>query len=171
MPDPYAHPQDAATGATDAADWNDAGGFAFHEDSINERDYVLAGLTFSVNLTTNTLNIAGGKAKLYQPQTQTNDHSNDGGPPAKVLEHALFTVQADSSGDIGLPDNDISHVFIGLNQSENDDYLYQVNTDNTPPSEPYLKLGTVDTSKQTADEAITHLNRAPPGEFRELMVR
>jgi hypothetical protein len=167
MSDEIVYPQDPATGVTDGSDWDDAGGFAFHEDSLNERDYVVAGLEFTVNWSTNTLNVSEGKAKLYQAQTKTNDHSGDGGPAPKMLKHAVFTVQPDNSGDLSLSDNATNHVFIGLNQQENDDYIWQVNTDNTPPSEPYLKLGTVD----TGTELIKELNRAPAGRFRELRVK
>lgn len=167
MADPIVYPQDEATGATDGADWDDAAGFAFHEDSINERDYVVGGLEFNVNWSTNTLNVTDGKAKIYQSEAQTNDHSGDGGPGPKVLKHTVFTIQPDSSGDLTLTAGATNHVYLGVNQQENDDYVWQVNTDETPPSEPYLKLGEVDTANST----ITELNRAPAGTFRELTVK
>lgn len=166
----YGFPQDEATGATNEADWDDAAGFAFHEDSPNERDYVVAGLTFDVNWATNTLNISGGKAKFYQQSAQTADHTNDGGPPAKAVEHTTFAFQFPPSGDIGLASNDVTHVFVGINQNENDDYIWQTNTDNTPPSEPQLKLGSIDTAIGN-DDGIDYVNRAPAGEFRELTVK
>ena len=168
MADPHVFPQDSGTGVTDEADWDDAASFAWHEDSPNERDYVVSGLEFTVNEQTNTLNISAGKAKLYQAQAETNDHTGDGGSPAKVLLHTLFTVQPDPSGDISLSDGAVNHVYLGLNQQENDGYVWQQNTDQTPPPDPYLKLGEVDMT--TSPPIIKEMNRAPTGRFRELTI-
>lgn len=160
-------PQDQATGLSDTADWDDAGAFAHHRDSINDRDYVVSGLEPTVDWATGTLNISAGVAQIWQSEVETNDHSGDGGPTPKVLQGALFTVDTDPSGDLGLTDGATNHVFLGVNQQQNNDYIWQVNTDNTAPPEPFLKLFTIDMNAESVDK----LNRAPTGTFRELTVK
>lgn len=165
--DTHSFPQDEGTGLDDTVDWDDAAGFAQLAHDINTVDYVVDGFTFDVNWSTDTLNVAGGVARLYQSQAQTNDHTADGGDPSKALLHTVFTVQAEPSGDIGLAANDTTYVYIGLDQQSNNNVIWQTNTDETPPSEPYLRLGYVDTDTET----IAEENRRPAGEFRSLVVK
>lgn len=164
---PSVFPQDEATGIAETVDWDDAGAFAQLAYDLNTIDYVLDGYEFTPDYTNNILNIAGGVARVSQPTVQTGDHAEDGGPSAKVLRLAAFVAQGDASGDISLAANAVNHVYLAVDQSTNDAIYYRVNTDQTVPEEPSLKLGTVDTSANT----YSYVNRLPSAQFSSLEIR
>lgn len=166
MPDEHAFPQDWATGLQETVDWNDAGSFANLADHPNNRSYVAEGLTFDVDWANDIFQLAEGRAYLHQSTTGTNDHREDNGPDEKELEGGLFVGQRGPSGDLTLTADATNHVFMGIDQSENDLVEYHVNTTDTAPPAPYLKLGTID----TANDTYVELNRAPTVTTRRLRV-
>lgn len=160
------YPQDTGTGLDETVDFNNAAEFAQLAHDINGVDYVVDGLSFTVDYTNNILNISEGVAKLYQSSAETPDHSADGGEGPKTIAHTVFVAQLDASGDLTLTDSATNHVFIGIDQNTQNRTIYQINTTDSPPAEPYLKLGTVDTVTDTH----TEMNRAPAGTFRRLVI-
>lgn len=164
MTDDHAWPQDWGTGLDDQVDWVDAGALAHLLDHPDQRGYVAEGFEFSVDYTNGLLNIDAGKAFLHESTTSTNDHREDDGPAPKELLGAIFVVQTGVSGDLTLTDGDVNYVYIGLDQTINendpdvgsDAIQYYINTTQSPPPEPYLLIGTVDTANNTKQE----LNRA-----------
>lgn len=172
MTDQHSWPQDWGTGLDGQVDWVDAAHIAHLIDHPNLRG-VAEGFKFTVDHTDNILNIGAGNAYLRESETETNDHRGDDGPAPKVLEGGLFKVQAGVSGDLGLVDNEVNYVYLGLDQSLNEDDSdtgspigWFVNTTQTPPPEPYLRLGRVDTF---TDEVFEE-NRAPTTESRRVRV-
>ena len=164
-------PQDSGTGLSDTVDWDDAGGFAHLVHNPNATDYVERGFTFEVNWSTNTLNITEGVAMVSAETTQTNDHTDKGGEAAKVLQGASFKVQRGPTGDIALTSNAVNHVFIGVDQTSQNRVLSVVNTSETPPSPPFLKLGAVDTGGANSDvDDITYANRVPAAHHSHLLI-
>ena len=165
--DQLVNPQDYGTGLTSDRDWIDAAIDAHLACSINAVDYIYpGGCALTVNQDTDTLNISEGWGKFYQSQSETNDHSADGGPEPFVVEHTSFTARIPRSGDIGLTSNAKTHIYWGLDQSSNNNGDWKINTDDTPPSEPYIKLGWVDTT----DYTVKPLNRLPMLGGRSLTV-
>lgn len=162
-------PQDGATGVEETVDWDDAGAFAQLVYSLNTIDYVVKGYEFTVDDTNDILNIGPGVARVTQDTTKTNDHSGDDGPEAKTLELAAFVAQTSASGDISLTGGAVNHVYLSVDQTTNDRPLFRVNTDGTEPSDPTLKLGTVDTSG--SPYTYSYVNRLPTGQFRSLEIR
>lgn len=155
--DPTAFPQDESTGLEDTIDWNDAGGFAWLAHHPNTTGHVVEGFEFDVDWANNLLTVHGGVAELYQESTWTNDHTDEGGDPEKELGHVSFRVQRGPSGDRNLIDGEVNYIYLGLDQTENNTVFFQDNTTKTPPPDPYLLLGTVDTTDDTA----VLMNRSP----------
>jgi hypothetical protein len=65
-----------------------------------------------------------------------------------------------------LTGSDTNHVYISFDPTADDSISYTINTTDTPPSDPHLKVGEVD----TANDATTELNRSPPGEFDDVEI-
>lgn len=164
--DSHAYPQDAATGIEAAVDWDDAGAFAQLAHDLNTVDYVLDGYEFTPDWNAGILNVSGGVARLSQPTTRTNDHSDDDGPGAKTLHYAAFIAQVGPSGDLALTGDAVNHVWLRLDQSTNDRVHYHVSTGDATLDAPALRLGTVD----TAAERYSLLNRLPSGQFEQVTI-
>jgi len=58
----------------------------------------------------------------------------------------------------------VNHVFVRTDPTTNDDVSYHIDSDDSPPVDPSLKIGTIDAGAQTT----TELNRAPDGEFESV---
>lgn len=104
----------------------------------NQTDYVVRGLGFTADFNDDTLDIGSGYA---------------------VIESAFneaFHVFPDSASGLSLTANDVNHVFVDIDPN-NDNITYHIDTDDTDPADPSLKIGTVDTSANTVSE----LNRNP----------
>ncbi len=164
--DQHAFPQDWATGLQTTVDWNDAGSFASLLGHPNLRGYVSDGFEFNVDWNNNLLNISEGKAYLWEPTTETNDHRGSDGPDVKKLIDAMFVAQRGPSGDITLVDNDTNHIYIAIDQTDNDEVTFHSNTTETAPPRPYLKLGIVDTFYEIPYE----MYRAPSMTSRRMRV-
>lgn len=173
MTDDHAWPQDWGTGLDDQVDWVDAAAVAHLMDHPNLRGCVADGMEFDVDYTNNILTITAGNAYLRETTTTTNDHREDDGPAPKTLEGGVFKVQNGVSGDISLVDNEINYVYLNLDQTNNEDdettanpISYVTNTTATAPTEPYLRIGRVDTFAAEKFEE----NRSPVTESRRLRV-
>ena len=159
--DDFKFPEDSGTGLTDTVDWDDAGGFAFLGYHPNISDYVLEGFELDVTWSTATLNITEGVGIASAETSETNDHTDKGGEPAKVVHGAAFKFQRGPAGDIPLTAGQVNHVYLGLDLTTNNRVIPVVNTDETPPSEPYLKLGTVNMGGTNSPADIHLDNRVP----------
>lgn len=146
--DPFSFPQDAATGLQDTIDWNDAGGFAWLSHHPNTTGHVIEGFELEPDYSNDLFTIRGGVAELEQTTTWTNDHTDDGGEPEIEVGHATFRAQRGPSVDRELASG-TNYVYLYLDQSANNRVLFQDNTTQTPPSEPYILLGTIDTGSQS----------------------
>lgn len=146
--DPFSFPQDQATGLEDTIDWNDAGGFAWLAHHPNTTGHVIEGFEFDVDWANGLFTIYGGVAVLYQSSTWTNDHTDEGGDPQTEVGNVSFKVQRGPSVDRDLASG-TNYVYLGLDQTQNNRVIFQDNTTQTPPSEPYILLGTIDTGSQS----------------------
>lgn len=107
-------------------------------------DYVVRGCGFSADFGANTLDIG-----------TTTTRGNFAVLSDSNLAYPIFPDQATG---ISLPDtNGTNHVFIAYDAA-NDEIDYHVDTEDTAPSGPALKIGTVDTSSSSTTET----NRSPP---------
>lgn len=165
MYDPFSFPQDQATGLQDTIDWNDAGGFAWLSHHPNTTGHVIEGFTFEPDWANGLFTIRGGVAELEQASTWTNDHSDEGGDPETEVGNVSFRVQRGPSVDRNLADG-VNYVYLHLDQTENNRVLFTDNTTQTPPAEPYLLIGTLDTQTET----VVQKNRNPTATYESVLV-
>lgn len=117
----------------------------------NLADYVETGLGFTPDFTNVVLDIGDGKAVILDSSTGKGQD---------------ITVLPDARTGLALTDNATNHVFLTVDPSVDDGVSYHIDTDNTAPANPSLKVGTVDTSNNTS----TELNRDPDHTLENLDV-
>lgn len=152
----FVFPEDGGTGATDG-DFNDAANFGSLAQATGLKDYVVQGLNFTLNAGTPSLDISEGKAVV----TANSVTANQSG---ETRDGIAFVADMDARTGIGLTDGDVNHVFLQVDLSTDDTINIIVNTTNSAPAQPYVKLGTVDTTNDTT----TELNRDIPISLGEL---
>jgi hypothetical protein len=112
----------------------------------NSTDYVERGLTLDPNWTTNTVNIAAGHAAIR----------------ADSRAYDLFS---DARSGVSLPTTSgTTHLYLTFDPANQDDISYHLDTDDSPPLTPSLKIGELDGSAQT----VVELNRAPTATFDDV---
>lgn len=99
-------------------------------------DYVESGLNFTADFTNVTLDISDGKAHIFE----TAGYGQG------------LTVFPDPRTGIALTDNTTNYVYIAVDVANEDSIYYHVDTDQTPPTDPSLYIGKVDTSNNTTVE-------------------
>jgi hypothetical protein len=115
----------------------------------NVTDYVERGMGFAVDHVADTVDIGSGHVIIQ-----------DG-----VNAYDVFPNQ---QTDISLPDaNAVNHVYVAHQPGTDDDVYYHIDTDDTAPTGPSLKIGTIDTANDTSDDTI---NRNPVGNFRTVSI-
>ena len=152
----HVFPEDAGTGASEG-DYDDAANFASLAHATGLKDYVVQGLNFTLNAATPSLDISKGKAVV-------TDNAAQGNQSTETRDGVAFVAEMDARTGIGLTDGDVNHVFLQVDLSSDDTINIIVNTTGSSPSEPFVKLGTVDTSGDTVSE----INRDVPVKLSEL---
>lgn len=124
-------------------------------------DYVESGLNFTADFTNTNLDISDGKAHVFN----TAGYGQD------------ITTFPDARTNLALTDNTTNYVFLAVDTSNNDSLFYHIDTDNTPPADPHLLIGVVDTSDNTVVEKNRQQNHmiggslvvgGPRGEFQTI---
>jgi hypothetical protein len=147
----FVFPEDTGTGAGQGDD-NDAANFGAAYDGIGLTDFVVKGMGFTLNAGTPSLDLGSGKAVVSDSSataTQSGETRDEG---------VAFVVELDARTGISLTNSAVNHVFLQVDLSSDDTVNIVVNTTNSAPSEPQVKLGTVDTSNDTT----TEVNRDTP---------
>jgi hypothetical protein len=135
-------PEDAGTGAhpSGSGDKNDAASFAQAYDAIGLTDHAKE-LSFDPDFTVPEVTIDMEKAVVTDDSatsTQTGE-TRDG--VAYVQEMDLQTRS--------LTDDTTNYIYLDLDLSSDNKASYHIDTDQTPPSSPYLYLGVIDTANET----------------------
>jgi hypothetical protein len=158
----FAWPQDAGIGThpSGSGDKNDAANFAAAYDALGKTDYVKQGIGFTVDYTAPSVDISGGKAVVTEASATATQESEERD------EGVAFVVELDARTGLSLTDGAVNHVFIDLSLGSDDATSFHIDTDNTPPSQPYLKVGEIDTRNDTKSE----LNRKPSEEFESASI-
>jgi len=146
----HVFPEDSGTGAAEG-DYDDAANFASLAQAIGLTDYVVQGLNFTLNAGTPSLDISKGKAVVTQSQATSSQS-------AETRDGVAFVAEMDARTGLSLTDGDVNHVFLSVDLSSDDTINVVINTTDSAPAEPYVKLGTVDTSADTT----TELNKGTP---------
>lgn len=147
-------PEDSGTGGYSAGDgdFDEAANFASLADAVGLTDYVVEGLNFTLDAGTPSLDISQGKAVVTQSSTT-------GAKSGETRDNGVaFVAELDARTGLSLTDGDVNHVFLSVDLTSADTINIIINTTNSAPSQPYVKLGTVDTTNDTT----TELNRLIP---------
>lgn len=144
--DAWVFPEDEGTGASDG-DYNDAADFAAAFDAIGLVDFVTQGLSFTPNYTTPAVDVGAGKAVISTTSASTIDH----GTGAETRdEGVVFVVEVGAQAGIALTDSAVNYVRLALDLTADDTAYFHVDTDDTAPTDPSLRIGTIDTTADTA---------------------
>jgi len=148
----YTFPQDFGTGSAysgqsgDTGDNNDAARFGALVGATQPVSCIINGLTFS-NVDFTNLTVAVDSGKFYAVADDvgvaTANESRDG--VAHVNGHTGTT-------GLSLTDSAVNHVYAYADLDVKDDVKITINTTNTSPSYPSVKIGEIDTTDNTVSE-------------------
>ena len=141
----HVFPEDTGTGANDG-DYADAANFASAMDTLT--DYVANGMTFTVDYGVPSVDVSAGKAFV-------SDSAAGMAQNAETRDRGVsFVVEAAARTGLGLADGDVNHVYLDVDLSQDDGVSYTINTTGSPPADPAIKIGEIDTSADTKDEGF-----------------
>lgn len=130
----------------------DAANFAQAFGLSVRTSYIVSGLSFSVNLTGPSLDVAGGTAVIWRGDMTTSSPDID---PAETRSDTAHPIELDPVTGLALTDNDVNHVYLDANVGTSDSPVIEVNTTGAAPSAASVKIGEVDTNEGTEDAAIS----------------
>lgn len=116
-------------------------------DLKNNSDFVESGMGFNADFVNNEVTI--GNTTLF------GNHAIIRGPAGA---YHVFPDQKTKGLATG---SGVNHIFVFTDPNTNDSVGYHVDADDTPPSDPSIKIGTIDAGAETT----TLLNRAPDADF------
>lgn len=119
----------------------------------NLLNYVERGFQFTADYANNLLDVTAGNAK--NPGNLAVLEDGDGN--AKV-------VAPDDVADLSLTDGATNYVYVAYDPSNRNDVYYHVDTNQSPPSDPSLLVGEVD----TATDSAALRNREPAASFESV---
>lgn len=155
--------EDSGTGLNDQAnsDYGDGAHFGALVHSSNIGDYAPVAPTITEDFTTPSATLSESQYRVTAYDVTERDHDGDG---AKISwPETTFIVYAPET-TLTLVDNSINHIYIDLSLSGSpDEASYYVDTTDTTPSLPYLKVGEVDTTNNTSKVVCDN----PKARFRE----
>jgi len=153
-------PEDQGTGTSDG----DHAGAATLAQAIFDpslKDVIVKGLEFQ-NIENGTFDVTFGVAKVYVPSLETKDYGNG----SEFRDECLITQQVRRRDGLEYVGTGTTHVFLDLDLTSDDRVTIVRNGDDTKPSDPSLKLGTIDEST----DYPTYVNRKQTGDFKQLSV-
>jgi len=144
----YTFPQDSGTGAypENEGDPNDAASFGSLVGATQTTSVIVRGLGFSnINYTNLTFDVDAGKAYLVGDGVTT--------ATSGVARDEVGTVSGfDARTGQTLTDNTVNHIFAATDLSTNDAPYIEINTTDSSPSDPSVKIGEINTTDNTTSE-------------------
>jgi DNA replication initiation complex subunit (GINS family) len=163
MPDRI-FPQDSGTGLhdQDLSDYLDSASLGALGHAPNAAPVVVDGLGFTPDYQNDELTVAAGQARLVATDVAERDRGDPVTWPA-----ATFPTRA-TERTVSLSPDAYHDVFLVATLSGSpDDVSIDTRTDGSTPSDPSVKIGTVDTGTEESDDT---LNRAPDATVADLTV-
>jgi hypothetical protein len=163
MPDRI-FPQDSGTGLhdQDLSDYLDSASLGALGHAPNAAPVVVDGLGFTPDYQNDELTVAAGQARLVATDVAERDRGDPVTWPA-----ATFPARA-TERTVSLSPDAYHDVFLVATLSGSpDDVSIDTRTDGSTPSDPSVKIGTVDTGTEESDDT---LNRAPDATVADLTV-
>lgn len=144
----YTFPQDWGTGgyADYEGDPNDAANFGSLVGAARPVSALIRGLKFqNVDYTNLTFDVTDGKAYLVDDGITASTANVD-------RDEVGFVNSYIETSGLSIEDQTVNHVFAATDLSINNEPYIEVNSTNTPPSNPNVKIGEIDTDTQTTSE-------------------
>lgn len=154
----HVFPEDTGTDvSTDYEQPSSAGLFGGLARQSALLDYVEAGLGFAVASGEDTVDISSGLAFLLV-DSSIDVQLDVGGDYTGTWRSGMgLAVDVPEVTGLSLTSGDINHIFLAVDMAVGNGAQYVINTTNTQPADPYLKIGEIDTS--TSPPTVTTLNR------------
>lgn len=142
--DAVVFPEDQGTGLSNAgdADFTSAGHFGGLAAHPNQSDYVAQGMNFQ-NVGSGTFDVSAGLAYILHTGTvQVQD--NSGAYNVDWAENITLAVRAASTTGVSYTTGDVNYVFLDVDLTSVNTASYTVNTTDSQPASPSLKIGEID---------------------------
>lgn len=149
-------PEDEGTGLSDPeeADWTSSGHVSALSAIPEVSDVVATGMSFE-NVSDGSFDITGGLALVYHDGTVQVQDEN--GVFNKDWEYGVvFAVHADRTDEISYSEGSTNYVYIDVGLTEGNDARYEIETTESAPPSPSLKIGEIGPS-----DDVTEVNREP----------
>lgn len=136
------YPEDQGTNANlsvaGEGDDADAANFGSVYEAIGTTDYVVRGLDVTLDEANNEFDVSAGKAVV-------TDASADAAQSSEVRDQSVaYVVEVAAKSGLGYTGGSVNHVFLDVLLTDDDALSIVVNTTNTSPEQPSLKIAEID---------------------------
>ena len=136
----FVFPEDGGTNSllgVNDGDFDDAANFASFIEATQTSDYVVRGL--------NLQNVSGGAFDLTKGKAFVSDSSATAGQSSESRdERVAYVVELDARTGLTYTTGDVNYVFVDVLLTDDDAVDIVVNTTDTAPSEPSIKIAEID---------------------------
>ena len=136
----FVFPEDGGTNSllgVNDGDFDDAANFASFIEATQTSDYVVRGL--------NLQNVSGGTFDLTTGKAFVSDSSATAGQSSESRdERVAYVVELDARTGLSYTTGDVNYVFVDVLLTDDDAVDIVINTTDTAPSEPSIKIAEID---------------------------
>ena len=141
MTEDHVFPEDQGTNenltVAGEGDNADAANYGSVYEAIGNTDFVVRGLNLS--------NVSGGTFDLSAGKAVVSDTSADAAQSAEVRDqHVSYVVEVSAKTDLAYTENDVNYVFLDVLLTDDDALDIVVNTTDSAPAQPSLKIAEID---------------------------
>ena len=141
MTEDHVYPEDQGTNSNlsvaGEGDDADAANFASVYEAIGNTDFVVRGLNIS-NVSDGTFDLSAGKAVV-------SDASADAAQSDEVRDqHVSYVVEVGPKTGLSYTTNDVNYVFVDVLLTDDDALDIVINTTDSAPEQPSLKIAEID---------------------------
>ena len=141
MTEDHVFPEDQGTNenltVAGEGDDADAANYGSVYEAIGNTDFVVRGLNLS--------NVSGGTFDLSAGKAVVSDTSADAAQSSEVRDqHVSYVVEVSAKTDLAYTENDVNYVFLDVLLTDDDALDIVVNTTDSQPAQPSLKIAEID---------------------------
>jgi len=136
----FIFPEDGGTNSNlgvNDGDFNDAANYASIIEATQPNDYVVRGLNLQ-NVGSGTFDLTKGKCLVSEASTTAGQSSETRD------ERVAYIAELDARTGLSYTTGDVNYVFVDVLLTNDDAVDIVVNTTNTAPSEPSIKIAEID---------------------------
>ena len=141
MTEDHVFPEDQGTNenltVAGEGDDADAANYGSVYEAIGNTDFVVRGLSLS--------NVSGGTFDLSAGKAGVSDTSADAAQSSEVRDqHVSYVVEVSAKTDLAYTENDVNYVFLDVLLTDDDALDIVINTTDSAPAQPSLKIAEID---------------------------